>query len=55
MMKPEYKLTSSSSQVELKLASEVLALNYTPIALLQIKVIMGIALLYGIDPLSIRI
>lgn len=41
-MKSEYRPTSSSSQVELKLASRVLnALNYTPIALLQIKMIMG--------------
>lgn len=46
MEKPEYKL----SQVELESAAQVLnALNYTPIALLQIKVTMDTELLHGMD------
>lgn len=53
-MKSEYRPASSSSQVELELASQVLkALNYTPIALLQIN-IMGIEVLYSINATSIR-
>ena len=54
MKKPEYELASSSSQIELDSASQVLnALKYTPIFLLQIKVI-DTELLYGTDPPSNR-
>lgn len=55
MKKPEYELASSSSQVELDSAFQVLnALKYTPIFLLQIKVIIDTELLYGTDPPSNR-
>lgn len=55
MKKPEYELASSSSQVEFDSASQVLnALKYTPIFLLQIKVIIDTELLYGTDPPSNR-
>ena len=54
MKKPEYELASSSSQIELDSASQVLnALKYTPIFLLQIKVI-DTELFYGTDPPSNR-
>ena len=55
MKKPEYELTSSSSQVELELASQVLnALKYTPIVLLQFKVIMDTEVYMTQIPPSIR-
>lgn len=55
MKKPEYELASSSSQVELDLAFQVLsAVKYTPIFLLQIKMIIDTELLYGTDPPSNR-
>lgn len=46
---------SSSSPVELELASQVVNdLKYTPMALLQINVIMGTEISHDIDPPSIR-
>lgn len=55
MKKPEYELASSSSQVEFDSAPQVLnALKYTPIFLLQIKVIIDTELLNGTDPPSNR-
>lgn len=54
-MKAEYRSASSSSQVELELASQVLnALKYTSVALLQIKLTISTEPLCSLDATALE-